>query len=439
MRIERERLYIFLLYQVVFVLLGISYCIYISEIWRYENFDLEVNLLKIAISSAILILYSLSFKMHHDSRVIFNNIVICLKLIPSLVLFSFAGFSYYFILLICISVGVVFFVSGIPLARFRLLKIKGSGTLWLMAIAATVVTVSYGVFGGFQYFNLDIRDVYEFRRDAAEALPAIYRYISSAISKVTIPFGIILSIYYRKYSLASLFIVISIIIFGFTSHKSVIFFGIAPIIIYTIFNNVKKFSTILSVYVIIIAISFIDSELKLMYWDNNLFLWYTSILIRRALLVPAFLDNAYIQFFSENPYLLWSQSSITLGLVSDPYSVSAPYIIGEVALNSPGTHANTGFIGSGYAQAGVAGVVLYSIGVGLVFAILRSYERLLGMPVIVSMSLPIIVTMLLSADFVTMFLTHGLLFALVFLAILSSNGEAERRGVLRPRPARLQV
>ncbi len=81
-------------------------------------------------------------------------------------------------------------------------------------------------------------------------------------------------------------------------------------------------------------------------------------------------------------------------------------------------HANTGFIGSGFAQAGMWGVFAYAVGAGLIVSILQTYSRYLGVPLVAAAMLIQFASMISATDFVTLFLTHGLFLALVILTLV---------------------
>jgi len=81
--------------------------------------------------------------------------------------------------------------------------------------------------------------------------------------------------------------------------------------------------------------------------------------------------------------------------------------------------ANAGWIGSGYANAGMFGVYLYSVMIGLFFSFLNAYGRKLGGRLVITLFTIPVFTLLRSSDLTTMFLTHGLLISILILIIIS--------------------
>ena len=135
-------------------------------------------------------------------------------------------------------------------------------------------------------------------------------------------------------------------------------------------------------------------------------------------MVPAQLDAFWVEFFSINPKLYWAESRFTLGLINSPYSVLSPKVIGSVMFGQDNLGANTGWTGSGFAQAGAFGVICYSMVIGLFFSYLQMAARRLGNPLVASMTFPIMFTILLSADLVTSLLTHGLVAMILCIGII---------------------
>ena len=85
------------------------------------------------------------------------------------------------------------------------------------------------------------------------------------------------------------------------------------------------------------------------------------------------------------------------------------------------TGANTGWIGSGYMNAGIIGMFLYSIIIGLFMALLNAYSRIIDKRIIVAIIVGPIISLLLSADLPTAFLNHGVLLSLFLFSLFSNR------------------
>jgi hypothetical protein len=82
-------------------------------------------------------------------------------------------------------------------------------------------------------------------------------------------------------------------------------------------------------------------------------------------------------------------------------------LIGEDFFGKEGMNANTGWIGSGYMNAGYFGVILYAMLMGLVLRVLDNLSTRRRLGLVVSLSLLPMIAMITSADLPTGMLTHG--------------------------------
>lgn len=162
---------------------------------------------------------------------------------------------------------------------------------------------------------------------------------------------------------------------------------------------------------------------------------FASYFVRRTLLVPPMLDAAFIEFFSVFEKFYWSTSRFGLGLVKSPYDVVAPFVIGREIFRDPSLAANTGIIGSGYANGGIVGVALYSMITAAIMSFLNSLGRRLGHPFVAAASFPTVLIIATTADLTTVILTHGLLLLLVFLSLLPAKRVELGLGALWKRAA----
>jgi multidrug transporter EmrE-like cation transporter len=140
-----------------------------------------------------------------------------------------------------------------------------------------------------------------------------------------------------------------------------------------------------------------------------------SLFIRRVFFVPAKLTFDYFNFFSINDFVWWS-NSVLEGFIKYPYDFSVSKEIGQY--NGSGSSANNGFISSGYAHAGLWGVAIYSFIFAYFIKALDSIVLNSDVPVWLALGMTIVPlrSALISSDFFTTMLTHGL--ALSFLMIL---------------------
>ena len=413
---------VYALYFTYLALLSGLYYIYLVPAWSYTGFIWQPESGNIFASLAAFFLLVFFVPKGSDTRALFCNLLLAVYLIPSLVVFSFRGFELASALVIWFAVLVVYLVSSVRLPLLQVASASGVAVVGWLAVSTLASIVMFIVFGGLENFNLDLSQVYDVRDAAAEGLPGLFAYLGSTISKVFIPFGVVLSIFYKKRGFLWFFAISSILMFGITSHKSVVAFAIAAALFYLFLRSGGKFGLILGILVassglslILVVITDVTDGAS----SGTIISWFSSLFVRRSLMVPPLLDFHYLEFFRYNPNYYWSDSRITLNLIRNPYGGEAmPYVIGLLYFNDVSLGANTGFIGSGFGQAGFIGVFVYSVAVGLVISILNSAGNRVGHPIVFSATLGIVLTMFSSADFVTTILNHGLAFALIILAFL---------------------
>jgi hypothetical protein len=106
--------------------------------------------------------------------------------------------------------------------------------------------------------------------------------------------------------------------------------------------------------------------------DDNLSNFGT-LFLRRYTFVPAYLNFMYWDYFSSNPFAFWSDSKVSFGLVEPVYGRPTPQVIGDYysGVDFSNTeqrfnNANTGWLGSGYGNAGFIGMLVYSVISGVV-------------------------------------------------------------------------
>lgn len=424
------------LYMVLFATLSVIYAYYVHPSAAYMGFDLDVRGERIVVSICVILFYCIIIPKRIGARSFFLNIILTIQLVPSLVIYSLGGGSAASAYVIWLAVLLVHVTSALPVLRPHLMNIDPRRLMWGLVACIVAFTAVLFFLGGFRNFNLDIRRVYEFRDASSDNLPDIFGYLMPIFSKIVIPFGISLSLFYKRRIIMIAFLILSVILFGVANHRGIIVYPLISIAVFYGLSFSRKYSVFLMIFILLISIAFFDSYMYFNLGSESIWGWYTDLFIRRGLMLPSILDYFHIDFFSENQKYFWSSSRITFGMVSNPYGILHPYIIGEAYFNDVNANAGTGYIGSGFAQAGIPGVVIYSVGVGIVIAAIDSFGRYLGLPVVAAVMAVQVMTMLTATDFVTMFLTHGLIVSFLLLAIVRTpaDGFIARGDAVSRRP-----
>lgn len=208
-----------------------------------------------------------------------------------------------------------------------------------------------------------------------------------------------------------------ILFFAFTNHKSVIASTLVSIAIYYIF--LKKDRTII-LPIIFSSLSIFSCLILILFRTLDDFEFgsiFLSMYARRTLLVPPLLDLVHIEFFLTESYTFWSQSKLSFGFVNRVYEINTPFLIGSEHFGRDNLAANTGFIGSGFSNAGYVGVLIYGIVIGIVISYLNQVGHQCGRAMVVGAAFTQIVGAVTSSDLPSVFLTNGLILLILFFMI----------------------
>lgn len=396
--------------------------------WNYMNYKGEFSAAGLAVALSASAILGLSVPRGRDARAMIVASLNYMFFIPSAVYASFSGLSPdYFLAFLFAFIGV-YYVSRLSIPSPVTIPVGHKGVLLLtfMLILAAVAAQAY--FGGLRYFGLSILRVYEFRNISAEEVPAIFGYIFPSVSNVLIPIALILSIKIKRYWLSTIISACSILLFGMTHHKTVLFMPFALVILYYCFSNSRKTYAI-GIFFLLVAL-FCVSEIvyiRIYLGSEDVIAYVSSYVARRVLFTPVMLDSIFVDFFSKNATYYWSSSRFGSWITESPYAVTAPYLIGEKYFSDPAMSANTGIIGSGVANAGLYGVLLYSLIVGVLISSLNGYGKRIGHATVAAVSLVAVFYLMSTTDLTTAILSHGLLLLFVIMSIFSGPTRKDRR------------
>ncbi|MGL3044486.1 O-antigen polymerase [Acinetobacter pecorum] len=413
-----SKLFLFIISIIYKILLDFSYISFVNPYFSYAGFNLNISNFNYVCSWLIyLFIVSLTPNVLNRLSDYFLVIFTFSVLSPLLTMF---GLDY------SLSFYPIFINLIVFLTMRLLLKIKIfsreigypyiiNGEFYFKAIS--LIMVLYLIFwyfmsGAVSNFNLDMSKVYDFRDVNAElANFGIFSYLNSWVLKV---FSLSLMAYFllkKKYVYFLVFFSIQCFFFGVSAHKSVLFTPFLILGIYLYLSKTKSLATVPLFFSFLILIC-----LGFFYFNNNIML--SSIFIRRMFFVPNYLTYEYFSFFQLNGFAWWTNSFSFLGGAIYPEGI--PQTIGNsLSLTEDGARANNGFISSGFAQAGVFGVFLYTT---LLIFILKLIDKFSSETGYLWFSLCIVIaplrSLLISSDLLTVLLTHGLAVAIILLFLL---------------------
>lgn len=407
------------------VVFSLLYCwllswVYTTEMvrfWGYMGLVGEFSVGAFVFSSVSTVALALLVPGSRDTRELLLTCLNYLFFFPSIVFMFYSNTNMMHFLGFLIAVLAVYLFSGIRSPVYALKPLPPTQILIFVFSLIVASIIIQAAFGGLNYFNLDIERVYEFRTVAAAELPPIFGYVYSNVSSVLVPLALTLAIKFRNQYLVVLTIVCSIILFGMTHHKSVLFAPFAVALLYVFFQRVKSPHVIGLTFVAIPALCLIEIFIMRHVIDSPDPAYISSLIIRRVLLIPSVLDGLYTDLFSIVPKYYWSTSRLGDWLMENPHGIAAPFLIGEEYFGDIETSANAGMIGSGFSNAGLIGVAIYASLIGLLISVLNAYGRRIGHAFIAAVSLATLFNVVTTTDLVTAILTHGLLLLLLLLAL----------------------
>ena len=402
-----------LMYISVFLFMLFVYYKYIVTFFAYRGYIWDFNVYKCILSLSLIFLISffLPYKIRKPSDFLIH-IHFMFPFLFMFVLYTAENFSNYFISIsiLCFLLLIKVRNLKIPAVYFFNLRWKNINKIVILFILVLFVMLVYFYHN---YFNLDFSKVYDLRLELREVSKGIKAYVFFSVLFILLHILFSYSLVYKKYLFIFLGIVLYIFFFAFTSHKKFFFMPFFAIYIYGL---LKRNKLIFYMQIGIIFLTLFAIIIDYLWLE----IWLKSLLIQRFMFVPAQLNFFYYEFFSQHKFVFWTDSKwFLLGRIFGyPYDSPFQMIIGDYYFNNPECIANTNWIGSGYAHAGVTGMLLYAIIVGLILRFLDFKSTKFGKDFIIISFVPFITSIFLSSDLKTVFLTHGLLVYILFLSCI---------------------
>ncbi len=402
-----------LLYLVAYFVLLYGYKYFVVPVFSYSGYSWDFSFIKCCEGIVMLVIVSIFMPCHFDKPSdVLIHIQFLFPVLPMIVLYSAQNRDRWFFYAALLA--FLFILMFVALVKFRAVKVKAIFSvrvfclilLWLGWCVVTVIIL----LGGLKFFNLNIWKVYEYRSLAAANLPKGFGYISHITSKVIFPLSLLIALVRRNGFLMLLSFLGSVMMFALTAHKGPLFYPVVVLLLYYISHRDAVIEWILWGY---ISIVFLSVLWYILFGDITI----GTLMLRRNFFAPAHLCYLYHDFFSVNPHALWAHSKVTLGLIHFDYPLDIPHLIGAYYYNRPECGANTGWIGSGYANAGYAGMFLCALIIGFLLVVIDSYGRTVDKNMVVSVVVVPLLTVFASSDIFTAMLTHGTLFTLLCLLI----------------------
>lgn len=391
---------------------------YVAVIFAYDGYFYQPEAGSLALAAGLAVLLSLLTPVaaRRPSTLLYQCTLIFV-LLPMMVLYHAERkpleHALYPILAYAVSVALPQFVP-LRAPRFSLVSMRNLQGILLAAALLYIVMVF--LMGGGAYLNFDLSKVYDFREEAAENLPGVFGYISPLVGKVVVPIAFVLSLIFRKWLMAGAMFCAAVLMFGLTAHKSTLFSPFLILLIYLI-SRKDNLALKLNLVMLLILLLTLGDFWVAAQQDDGSFGWFGNFFMRRVFFVPANINYLYYEFFSQHEFVFFSNSKFSLGLIDYPYPLQPAHLIGREYFNTDHLGANTGWLGSGYMQAGLTGLVLYGAAVGLMFRYIDACARATGERALITAAVAVpVFALVTSSDLPTALLTHGLYLNLLLIA-----------------------
>jgi len=401
------------LFLILKLVLDYIYVAYIADEYYALHYTININYLKYFESNILVILGA---ALIPQKPVKVSDILLVFYFVfPVLCMLSLYGlrnepriYTYFTYL----SFLIIYFVSKLKSIKIRIPIVKnGLGLALFFSLFIVFITTIWILLKmGFNYFSLSLVDVYSYRGDINEAMfGGFFGYLVVWTTKVFTIFILTYGLHNKKHVLTLFSIILSIMLFGLTSHKAVAFY---PLLIFFVFLFINKKTRFF--YFPLATITFILITYSLTYFLDYDFIF--KLIVRRIFYLPSHINYTYYEFFSTKDLVLLSNTIIN-PITDYPFTERYTLLVGQY-LGNPNMSANTGFIATSYMHLGYFGMFIFSIIVGFILKLIDDHSQELPLWMSTSIVIVPIFTLFLSADLTTAFLTHGVLVSLSILIMI---------------------
>ncbi|WP_100405630.1 O-antigen polymerase [Bacillus solitudinis] len=406
MNISRTKLLIIILFYKT--ILELIYSFLIVENPIYIGFSMDFSIPKYIIGTIIVVItiYLLPLLRKPSSYYLFFYYLV--SVIPLASLYALESNSSGYLVASIFSFYILLFIVKMNI-KFKVKSFKINSKLfdsacYIIIFGLIVYLYTSGYRPSILAFNLNLN--YAIRGDIE--FSGILGYYFGIVNRAIIPGCFILSIFEKKYLKSLSFVLLQLVIFMFFPQKTILFSLLLVFIIYLIVTKGKYYFYLINFQVFYFIIA------SLLYIIFN-FHYLITFSPRRTHFTPADIQFSYYDFFVNSNYLSFSQNLIgRIFNLTEVYDTSIVYIIGGIYYNSPNMSANTNFMADGYANFGILGMILVTVILSFTLITLDSFTKDSKHAVNISICfMPLYA--LLDASIFTAFLTHGILWVLIFI------------------------
>ncbi|MGH6811272.1 MAG: hypothetical protein ACREDM_02670 [Methylocella sp.] len=386
-----------------------TYTEFLQPLYSYEHFKQNFvptreveSLIALGIAAAVM---PTDFRRPSD---LFMSLAIVITLVPTAMMYAYADISWETAVMTCAGLAVIFLAREIPIG-VPVWPLVGVSTIYFFTGLSLlgVATAAYQM--GFDSFSLDLLDVYGRRAIANSEVTGISAYIVDLALHSNL-IATIVSFISRNWVALVVNVAASFLFFGLSGNKGT-FYGTFVFIILSVIMR-SRFCIV--IIVSLFSAIFVCYYLFFMSIEN---LTFASLFEQRSLIVPVYLNDLYLNIFKDTK-LYFSYSKISLGLIDNPLQLDVANMVGYYWEGRATMHANTGFVGSGYMNAGLIGILIYAVVIGLCCRVIdQCAQRRSSRNAAAIICLPGFLNAVTSTDLPTLLFSGGWTLAILLVAV----------------------
>ncbi|MFL0063345.1 hypothetical protein V2658_11825 [Tenacibaculum maritimum] len=284
---------------------------------------------------------------------------------------------------------------------------KGKITALFISVFVLIIVLIHYFISTEGNIVLNFSDVYSFRRKyGSVSTSGVFGYVNSWAMKIFSVLFFAWAIFSKNKKMIIIAALSIFLLFALSGHKGALKGVFLVLFFKFLFKRNNRRELVLYGFLGLISVASFTS----IYLEQN---FIGSLLIRRLLFVPVQLNFTYLEFFSLNEKVFWS-NSILKNFITYQYPLEPAFLIGDF-LGNENMSANTGFAATGFMHGGYLGVLFYTfIGIFIFRFINKNGDKINKYTLLAITFLPIN-SLFVSSDLFSTLLTHGLIVSLVIL------------------------
>lgn len=405
---DKLSIIVVLIYITVFNLI---YAYLVSPIFSYSGLVFEPDISKFIFAQLTTLLLITVFKKKNISSAHLIYLLFVNLYIPFINFYWMANKSNAFAVMIFISFLILFLVFRVvrPIKLEKLpidIKIKIEAPIFILTVLVLLLFIMK--FGGIDSRSFDFTTVYEIRNE--QQYTGIWSYLFNWLSKLLIPFLIVVFYYKGKYTLLLTVIFMQTFLYLSTGSKTILFSSFIILISCILIKKRKFFIGIPLLYSLIMVAS---SLIYVIFRSINLL----SIFPIRQLVIPAQISFQHYDFFSVNEKLYLRE-----GLFGKIIGESSPYLRPSTKLVGDGrSNANTNFLTDAFDNGGFIFMIIFLMCFILVLIYIDSISYYWNNHGMITSLFIYTIIILNDGALLTTILTWGLGILLILILLIEPN------------------